>query len=132
MKVYLTKEFARFARRAGLERDALRRAAEAVAAGGADADLGGNVFKQRVARPGAGKSGGFRTLLVFRRGQDVFFVYGFAKAMRANIAPRELVALKLLAKVLLGYEPSEIARACAAGEMIELADDDDNQDSASL
>ena len=45
---------------------------------------------------------------------------------------QQLVALKLLAKVLLGYEPSEIARACAAGEMIELADDDDNQDSASL
>jgi hypothetical protein len=55
-----------------------------------DADLGGHVFKKRVAVPGKGKSGGARTLLVYRAGTKAFFVYGFAKNTRANIKENEL------------------------------------------
>lgn len=73
MSVYLTKEFARFARKAGLADAKLLRAAREVAAGRYDADLGGGVFKQRVAREGGGKSGGFRTIVLFRVGSDSFF-----------------------------------------------------------
>ena len=32
-----------------------------------DADLGGGLIKQRVARPGQGKRGGFRMMIAFRR-----------------------------------------------------------------
>ncbi|MDR2213458.1 MAG: type II toxin-antitoxin system RelE/ParE family toxin, partial [Pseudomonadales bacterium] len=101
MSVYLTKEFARFARKAGLTDSALLQAAQAVTAGRHDADLGGGVFKQRVARVGGGKSGGFRTIILFRSGPHSFFVHGFAKNVKENLSVKELTALKRLADVLL-------------------------------
>ena len=61
MKVFKTKSFGRFARKKGLEDALLLKAAADAAAGRIDADLGGGVIKQRVARKGGGKSGGFRT-----------------------------------------------------------------------
>ncbi len=79
MRVFCTKEFVRFARKAGLGNDALLEAAIAVASGRWDADLGGGVFKQRIAREGGGKSGGFRTIVLFMIGGHSFFVHGFAK-----------------------------------------------------
>ena len=42
---------------------------------------------------GRGKSGGVRTLVVYKLGQKVFFVYGFAKNARANISTDELKVL---------------------------------------
>lgn len=68
MSGYKTKEFARFARKADLGSDELLEAAKAVASGQGDADLGGGVFKQRIAREGRGKSGGFRTIILFKVG----------------------------------------------------------------
>lgn len=65
MSVYKTKEFSRFARKADLKSADLLDAAKAVASGQWDADLGGGVFKQRIARDGGGKSGGFRTIILF-------------------------------------------------------------------
>lgn len=93
-------------------------------AGRFDADLGGNVFKQRVARDGSGKSGGFRTIVVFRIGSDCFFVHGFAKNDKANVTTRELKALKALAKVLTGLSTEAIAAALRAGEIVEVGGDE--------
>lgn len=125
MSAFMTKAFARFARKAGLGSSDLSEAAREVVSGDFDVDLGGDVFKQRVARPGGGKSGGFRTIIVFRFGAQCFFVHGFAKNEKANVSARELKALKLLAHVLLGYSGEDIAAAVAGGELIEVRDDDD-------
>jgi hypothetical protein len=57
-----------------------------------DADLGGGVFKQRIAREGGGKSGGFRTTILFRVGSHSFFAHGFAKSDKANVSAKELKA----------------------------------------
>lgn len=84
---------------------------------------GGGVFKQRIARRGSGKSGGYRTLVLFRLGAHSFFVHGFAKNERANIAVREVDALKGLARVLLGLDDLAIRRSIEAGEIEELAPD---------
>ncbi len=73
MRVYQTKEFARFARKERLSIKALLQAAADVAQGQFNADLGGGVFKQRVARSGAGKSGGYRSILLFKSGRHTFF-----------------------------------------------------------
>ena len=75
--------------------------AVAAASRNADADLGGGVVKQRVARPGAGKSGGYRTIILLRRETRAIFVYGFAKNERANIEDDELADFKKLAKLYL-------------------------------
>jgi hypothetical protein len=120
VSVFATKEFARFARKAGLAAGPLLKAAQEVAAGHFDADLGGGVFKQRVARDGGGKSGGFRTLIVFKLGGHSFFVHGFAKNAKANVAPKELKALKALASLLNGLGPEALKKALAAGELVQL------------
>jgi len=120
----MTKGFARFARKAGLASDSLQAAAVDVAAGDHDADLGGGVFKQRVARRGGGKSGGFRTIILFKVGGHSFFAHGFAKNEKANLSVKELKALKQLAAVYLSLSEDEVGTAVAAGELIEVSDDD--------
>lgn len=103
MRTFKTKPFTRFADKGGISDDALCRAVRDVQRGLAAANLGGGVIKQRIARPGQGKSAGFRTLIVFRAGTRAFFVHGFAKNERDNIEKDELVALKKLAAELLVY-----------------------------
>lgn len=123
MSVYKTKEFARFARKATLKDEDLLEAAQAVADGHWDADLGGGVYKQRVAREGGGKSGGFRTIILFKSGRHSFFVHGFAKNQKANVTPRELKALKGLADTLLNLGAAALEKASAAGEISEVTND---------
>jgi len=82
---YKNKVFQRFARKNDISDAALNAAARAVLAGKADVDLGGGVYKQRVARDGAGQSGGFRTLLLYKIGGHAYFAYGFAKNSKRAI-----------------------------------------------
>ncbi len=117
MSVYQTKEFARFARKAKLTTQKLLEAAEDVAIGNYDADLGGGVIKQRVAREGGGKSGGFRTILFCKAGRQ-----------RANVSAKELKALKRLADEMLGFSAVQIRTAAEAGELIEVVDDNDEEE----
>ena len=88
-----------------------------------DADLGGGVIKQRIARSGGGKSGGFRTIILFRAGSRAFFVHGFAKNDQANIRNDELTAFRMLAMEMLDYRDEAIARAVSAGVLIEVKND---------
>ena len=85
-----------------------------------DADLGGGVIKQRIARRGGGRSGGFRTILLFRRGELAFFVHGFAKSNQENIRRKELSGLKSLADEYLALDGAGLATAQATGAIIEV------------
>ena len=85
-----------------------------------DADLGGGVIKQRVARKGSGKSGGFRTMIVFKVRELAVFVHGFAKNDVANIRSDELSALKKLASEMLAYRAESLDRAAASGALMEV------------
>ena len=123
MGVYKTKEFSRFARKAALTDDELLEAAKAVASGQRDADLGGGVFKQRIAREGGGKSGGFRTIILFKVGGHSFYVHGFAKNDKANVTSKELKALRALADTLLRFDAKALATAIAAGEISEVTNE---------
>jgi hypothetical protein len=124
MSVYKTKEFSRFARKADLGDEALLEAAKAVGSGKSDADLGGGVFKQRIARRGGGKSSGFRAIILFKVGGHSFFVHGFAKNTKANVTSKELKVLKGLANTFLGFDADALERARAAGEIVEVMSDD--------
>lgn len=120
MRVLKTKSFSRFARKAALDDASLCNAVADAERGLIDADLGGGVIKQRIARRGRGKSGGFRTVILYRRGMRAFFIYGFAKSDRANISQDELTALKELAAEMLAYDDAEITRAIESGPLIEV------------
>ena len=82
-----------------------------------DADLGGGVYKKRIALPGRGKSGSVRTLLATNRHNRWFFVFGFEKNERANISTKELEALQLLADDLLSMEEEQIRQAVIDGAL---------------
>ena len=90
----------------------------------ADADLGGGVIKQRIARKGGGRSGGFRTIVLFRRGELAFFVYGFAKSVRENLRQDELETFRQLADAYLALDRAGLAAAQAVGAIIEVKCDD--------
>jgi hypothetical protein len=90
-----------------------------------DADLGGGVIKQRVARPGQGRSGGYRTLILFRVGRRAVFAFGFAKSDQANIAPADLALLKDTASLTFALTEDDIARLVRTGQLIEVLSDDD-------
>jgi hypothetical protein len=75
--------------------------------GEAEADLGAGVYKQRIARSGGGKSGGYRIIMYFRSEFRTFFVYGFAKVGRENINPADLRAFKEAAKTDLGLTEAQ-------------------------
>ena len=81
---FVTKPFVRFASRERIADEELCEAVRRAERGLIDADLGGGVIKQRLARAGQGKSGGFRSILLFRRGSKAFFVYGFARGCGFN------------------------------------------------
>ena len=88
-----------------------------------DADLGGGILKKRVALPGRGKSAGSRTLVATNRGNRWFFVFGFEKSERANISPKELAALQLIAADLLKLSVLEIEFEVKNGALQEVCDD---------
>lgn len=88
-----------------------------------DADLGGGVIKQWIARKGRGKSGGFRSIVLFRCGGLAFFVYGFAKSGRQNLRRDELMAFRALADEMLVLDRSELDAALANGTIIEVIRD---------
>jgi hypothetical protein len=88
-----------------------------------DADLGGGLIKQRIARVGQGKSGGYRSVIAFRRGERAVFLFGFAKNERSNIDDEELQEFKRLALVFLELNARQIAPLIDDNELMEVRDD---------
>lgn len=96
--------------------DAVERAGKGLV----DADLGGGVVKQRIARPGSGRSGGYRTILLLQVETRAVFAYGFAKSARDNIDKAELEGFRELAGELLGYDDKQVEAALDAGALTEV------------
>jgi hypothetical protein len=120
MRVFMTKPFARFASRERIADEELCEAVRRAERGLIDADLGGGVIKQRLARAGQGKSGGFRSILLFRRGSKAFFVYGFAKSDQDNIRRDELKAFRKLAGEMLMLDDNALAAAVKNATIMEI------------
>jgi hypothetical protein len=120
LRVFATKWFARFARSEGIGDERLCEAIERAERGSVDADLGGHVIKQRVARAGGGRSGGYRTLIAYQAARRSIFLYGFAKSERDNIDARRLSDLKTLARRFVTLTDPEIDRLLNANELREL------------
>ena len=124
MRIYKNKWFTRFARKEHISAARLRQAVEDAEAGKIDADYGGGVIKQRIARPGEGKSGGYRTVILYRRGGKAFFVYGFPKSERDNITGVEERAFKELAKLVFGLSDEDLAKLVETGAYEKVEGDD--------
>jgi len=100
--------------------DQLCEAVDRAASGLIDADLGGGVIKQRVARQGQGRSSGYRTIIAFRSGNRSIFMYGFAKNRKANLTNDELRVYRRLADIFLGADNTMLGRLLDADELKEV------------
>jgi hypothetical protein len=126
MAIYMTRWFDRWAHKEALATSSLCTAVREMSNGLFDAELGGGLFKKRIARPGQGKSGGFRTLVATNRGNRWVFIYGFPKNERSNIERDEADALKKLATHLLSLTVPGVTTALQAGELIAVDCDAEN------
>lgn len=124
MRIFKNKAFVRFARKSRMPDADLCKAVDDATSGLIDADLGGGVIKQRIARKGGGKSGGFRTIILFRIGARAFFVHGFAKNEKDNIEDDELAAFRLLAAQMQSLSDATLAKAIENGTLTEVMCDD--------
>ena len=125
MRIFKTKWTARYTRRERISDRSLREAIERAGRGTIDADLGGGIIKQRVARSGQGRSGGYRMMIAYRAGIRAVFLYAFAKNERENIDPDELLTLREIGATWLTADAQHIAQALEAGILQEVINDEE-------
>jgi hypothetical protein len=115
-------------RKTSLTDAALCKAISEMAIGLVDADLGGGVFKKRVALPGQGKSGSARTLVATYKRQRWFYVFGFEKSDRSNITSAELEAVQSIGADLLRLTEDQLVTHLASQAIVEICHDSEKQD----
>jgi hypothetical protein len=91
--------------------------------GAGEADLGGGLFKKRVARPGGGKSGGYRMIVAYRppRTERVLFTYAFAKNAASTLTPQGHETLVKVAKAFVEADDGQIVKLLASQDVSEVA-----------
>ena len=120
MRVFKNAWFERFARKEKISAEALWEAIERAEQGQIDADLGGDVIKQRIARPGGGKSKGYRSIVLYRKDDKAFFVFGFPKSEQDNIREDEEVQFKKMAKQVLALTDEQLQLLIVTGQFEEV------------
>jgi hypothetical protein len=121
LRIFKTKEFSRYTRREGVNNNQLCEAVRRTETGLRDADLGGGgLIKQRIARTGRGRRGGYRFLMAFRVTRRTVFLYGFAKSERENIQPDELNFWRSVAVAFIGMDETKIKIMLNEGEISEV------------
>jgi hypothetical protein len=121
VRIFKVSRFTRFAVKEGIADGELKAIVnDVLEVGQAEASLGGGVYKVRLARPGEGKSGGYRIIVLFRSGALTFFVYGFAKSDQGNISRKELAGLKKTARDWLSLTDKQLTELVKTGKYQEI------------
>jgi hypothetical protein len=120
MQVFKTRWFARFARQERIADTGLHEAIARAERGLIDADLGGGLIKQRVARRGQGRSGGYRVIVAYRVKGRAVFLHGFAKSEQENIDPDELQSLRKIGAEWLASSAMTIHESLEDGSLMEV------------
>ena len=123
-RVFKYTRFSRFASKESITDHELLEAVDQLEADQADANLGGDVYKVRIARQGEGKSGGYRVIVYFRNEFRTFFSYGFSKNDQGNISRKDLKRFKEDAKDLFSYTDEEIKEYLRNGSLIEIIEEE--------
>jgi hypothetical protein len=127
LRIFKTRNFARFQRKERIDDATLRKAISAAEQGLVDADLGRGLIKQRVARPGEGKRGGYRTIIAWRAADRCVFLYGFAKNQQANISKEDERDLRDFGNMILALDGSGIEIMMKGKELVEVKHGKDNE-----
>jgi hypothetical protein len=122
MRLFKNKWFARWARVEDISDSVLLQAAAEIVAGQVEADLGGYLFKKRLAREGSGKRGSYRVLLGYQRpnAERIIFLYAFAKSAKADISDKEKEALSLVAEAFISATDVQVALLLKNGSIVEV------------
>jgi hypothetical protein len=123
----MLRAFRRWAIRVAVSRAELQDAAARLERGLIDANLGGNLYKQRIALPGRGRSGGARAIIATRFAGIVVFLYGFEKNERESVTEREIELYRGIARELLAMNENQTACALAEGVLWEVTDEPDRR-----
>jgi hypothetical protein len=126
VRIFKTRVLAKITRQNGISDASLVTAVDDALRGLIDADLGGHIIKQRLARPGEGKRGGFRMLIGFRSDLAIF-LFGFAKNQRENIDRDLLKTLREIVAMWFAADEKRIAQALADGILIEIHHDNEDK-----
>ncbi len=124
MRVFKSKGVVKFARRQRFADAVLREAIDRAERGAIDADLGGGLIKQRLARSGQGRSGGYRVIVAYRVKGRAVFLYGFAKNDLDNINPDQLQTFRTIGANWLMASAETIRQAIGEGELQEIDHDE--------
>jgi hypothetical protein len=122
VRIFKSKWFSKFARKGRITDAQLCEVIRDTEQGIVDANYGDGVIKQRIARQNEGKSGGYRSVILYRQGDKAFFVYGFAKSERANIGDAEELEFKKMAKVTFAFSEDELLTLLETGVFVEVMD----------
>jgi len=126
VRVFKNKWFHRWVRKEDIADSVLLKAAEEILIGKVEADLGGGLFKKRLARTGSGKRGGYRTIVGYIRpnSERIIFLYAFAKSEKANISGKEEVALSLVAEAFISATNEQVNQLLSEGSIWEVQDNE--------
>jgi len=125
VRILKNRWFDKFARKQNISDAALHEAVDRAERGLIDADLGGGIIKQRVAREGEGRSGGYRAVIVYRYASRAVFLFGFAKSDRASVSSAELAGFREVGAEILKATDQEMERAVSMGRFLEVENDED-------
>ena len=120
VRVFKIRSFDRWSTKVRLYNKTLRQAVVEIEKGQYEANLGGCLYKKRIALGSKGKSGGIRTIIAFKKEDKAIFIYGFSKNQKTNITSGELLALKKLSKLYFGYTEEQIKDILKIKEFIEV------------
>ena len=125
MRIFKNKSFRKFANKEGITDAKLCKVIKEINDGKIDADYGSGVVKQRIARPHEGTSGGYRSIILFRKDEKAFFVYGYLKKDRENINEAEEKAFKKLAAETFRHTDQKIKKLIENGAYKEVKSNDE-------
>ena len=120
MRIFKTKWFTRFASKEDIDDAKLVETVQSIESGLIDADYGGGLIKQRIARDGGGKSGGYRSAVAFRSENRSIFLFAFPKSDQENLTIVEKREYKKAVALYLGMTEEQITTAVKAGVLIEV------------
>lgn len=123
MKIFKYRLFEKWANKQDVSDDDLKKAVLEIESGLIDANLGGNVYKKRLSRPGQGKRGAHRTILLMKLGDKVIFAHGFSKGEKDNISKTELEGFKIMAEAFLNLSDAQTKTLIDNQNLIEISND---------
>lgn len=123
MRILATRYFARWTKHDKVSNKKIQGAIDELQNGLHDGNLGGDIYKKRIAINNRGKRDGGRTIIAFKAGNNIFCLQGYPKSKKENITDEELTSFRKIAKDYFSRDETEIDVLIEIDELIEVKDE---------